>query len=234
MTPPITTNPRSAYGTLGLTGTIYYEGAFGGLDSYPDHGTAPEGEMPLIETQHEPGTAPVTIVQEITPDASEVFLHEQVHGVPWDGYDLGEWVNPSNPGIPNLGPPNEQDFQSGHTSAIVHNQSLEQGAMLDPAILVTRYPKSENVNPFYATGSWRRNGTFIPAIGDLPFGQLTQGSRQMQAMGRRRVSVVHGRVADVPVAVPFSSNRIPVGGNAGPMNILPLGTEGIYDIPGVS
>lgn len=225
----ITTDPTSAYGTLGENGVMFaVDPNTGEIEQVPYTGTSPYGEPALFQSPEVPAAIPFEANQRIDVAAEDEFLHEQLHGTPWHGYEILEWVNPENPGIPNLGPPNEQDFQSGHTSIVVHNSSAEQGWGMDPALLVARYPKVQNTNPFYATGTHRRNGEFPWAVAGLPFADLTQQNVQLSHVGRRRTSSVHGKLADIPPFVPYSENVVPVQGNAGPLNLIPDGAEGIY------
>lgn len=229
MSNQITADPNSVYGTLGEPGIGFAINPMtGDIEQVPYTGTSPYGEPAMFLSPEVPEAVPADAHQRIDVAREDAFLHDQLHGTPWHGYRIEEWVNPENPGIPNLGPVNEQDFQSGHTSAVVHNASAEQGWGMDPAILHARYPKVENTNPFYATGTRRRNGELAWFVPGLPFSDVVQQRVQLQHAGRRRTSSVHGKLADIPAFVPYSENRVPVPGNAGPMNILPEGTEGIY------
>jgi hypothetical protein len=152
-------------------------------------------------------------------------------GAPWRGYRIQGWVNPSNPGVPNLGPVNEQPFYSGHSQITVPNPSAEQGWGLDPAVLLARFPHSEGVNPFYSVGRYRRNGSLDFNASGLPFGHVTAGRVQQLTVASRQRSSVHRRLVDNPQPVPYSST-VPVGGSAGPIpfyNLVPDHDEGIYE-----
>lgn len=223
MPDPAQLYPRTPQGTLGAGVGQFSDGEE--FQAIPWTGTSPYGEAALYAESEE---APYPTDPRIDPAGEEEFLHDQMYGVPWHTYYLAGWVNPSNPGIPNLGPPNEQDNQSGHSQIVVHNPSAEQGWGMDPAILVARYPHSEGVNPFYARGTHRRNGALEFTSAGLPFGSMTQQSVQMQTVLTRRRSTVHRRLADNPMAVPYSST-VPVHGQAGPMNLIPEADEGVYE-----
>lgn len=216
--------PQRPYGTQGIG--VQQFPVDGEFQAIPNTGTPPFGEPVLYDETSE---LPFPVDPPFSTAREDDFLHEQINGTPWHGYEIGEWVNPSNPGIPNLGPPNVQDFQSGHSQIAPHNPSAEQGWGLDPAILQARYPHSENINPFYATGTHRRNGALEFSSQGLPFGSVTQQHVQAQSAVTRGRSTVHQRLADNPIAVPYSSTVVPVPGNAGPMNLIPAADEGIYE-----
>ena len=107
MAQPITNSPSHVEtGTLGEPGVAWGvapDGTYGGgldVQQVPNTRTPPYGEAPLWTADQglvaEPITPPFDAQKE--KDAQ----HEWIHGTPWKGYDLGEWVNPDNPGIPNL------------------------------------------------------------------------------------------------------------------------------------
>lgn len=221
---PTVLYPQSALGTQG-SGVRQFADADGNVQAIPYTGTSPFGEPAMHPDGYE---LPYPVDPPIDVAGEDELLHEQMHGVPWHGYEIQVWVNPSNPGIPNLGPVNEQDFQSGHSQIVVHNPSAEQGWGLDPAILLPRFPHSENVNPFYARGTMRRNGQFIFTNAGLPFGMMTQQNVQALSAQTRQRSTVHSKLADVPAMVPYSATVVPVHGQAGPMNLVPAEDVGVY------
>lgn len=228
MTQPVVATPLSNYGTHGEPGIGFsIDPITGSIEQVPYTRTAPYGEGPLIEAAQIDAGLPPDAHANFRPGDEEVFLHEAIHGTPWHGYDIQEWVNPTNPGIPNLGPVNEQPFQSAHTSAVQHNPSAEQGWGMDPAILLPRYPKVTNTNPAYARGTRRRMGDLEFDPESLPFWNVTGQNRAFQQAGQHRSSSMHGKLADIPAAVPFSST-VPVYGNAGPFDILPDAVQAIY------
>jgi hypothetical protein len=187
--------------------------------------------MPLYNesfTGNEDGIAQVPVEPPVNTKAERQAQHEWIHGTPWKGYDLEEWVNPENPGIPNLGPVNDQPFYSGHTNAVPHNASAEQGWGLDPAILYPRFPKVQNTNPFWSVGAFRRMGGLAWAAPGIPYGDVTQKDGQAYAAARRRPSYTHGKLSDIPSNVPYSST-VPVGGATGGPNILPDDPGGVYN-----
>lgn len=240
---PISSSPNAVEsGSLGEPGAAWgvspdgsYASSAAGYASdaqqVPWTGTPPYGEPPLYNENFDlnddqvtpnPTTPPFNTAQE--RDAQ----HEWIHGTPWHGYDIQEWVNPQNPGIPNLGPVNIQPFESSHTNAMPHNASAEQGWGLDPAILYPRRPNVQNTNPYWSMTQFRRMGGLAWNVPGIPFGDVTQQRPQAYAAGRRRPSFTHNRLSDVPPNVPFSST-VPVYGNAGPIDILPEDPGGVYN-----
>jgi hypothetical protein len=227
----IGTNPQSAYGTTGLGQTVYID-EHGEVQQVPFILTPPFGEPGMYDAALDaPGDDDWNSGAPADPpfnwQQQQDAIHEWIHGTPWDGIDLGEWVNPQNPGIPNLGPVNEQPFQSAHTNAVPHNSSVEQGWGLDPAILYPRRPNVQNTNPYYALGTFRRMGGLAWQVPGIPFGSVTQQHVESRWGPFRRASTTHEKLVDVPANVPYSST-VPVHGQAGPVEILPPDAEGIY------
>lgn len=221
MSDPSVLYPDAVYGTLG-SGVDRFQ-ADGDFQAIPNRTTPPLGEPPLYDEAEEPV---YPLDPPINTAAEDELLHAQMHGAPWRGYRIQGWVNPSNPGIPNLGPVNDQPYVSGHSQITVPNPSAEQGWGLDPAILLARYPHSEGVNPFYATGRHRRNGQMEFTASGLPFGNIV-ADQTLTAVSRGR-STTHQRLADTPASIPYSST-VPVGGSAGPIpNLVPDHDEAIY------
>lgn len=147
---------------------------------------------------------------------------------------LEEWVNPINPGVPNLGPVNEQNYQDGDSQIVRHVPSHEQGALLDPVLLQSRFPHVENTNPYYNEyGQYRRNGEveYVPAA-EMPWGRMEAMNWQLQFADRMMFSgQSHGKLADVPASVPYSSTQLPTPGQAGPFGFasdLVAGDEAYY------
>ena len=213
----------------------------GGISQAQPDGTPPFGEPVLYPVRAiDPGN-PWDSVTAIYRDqvmidhaAEESVLHHQIHdalgqATPATRYPLTgkERVNPTNPGIPNLGPPNRQANQSGHTSIIVHNASAEQGWGLDPAILVPRFPRATGDNRYYARLSgYRRNGSMDVVVAPPQIAVVTQGARMSLFARLRQTSTVHGALADVAPSVPWSSNQ-PIGPSIF-VNTLPPDVEAIY------
>lgn len=227
MTVQPTTNPNSAYGTL-ADGVYQYADDMGEIQAIPNTRTPPYGEPVLNVDGYE---SPYPVGQPIDTDAEDEALHQQINGPSggWasHGYDIGEWVNPSNPGIPNLGPVNQQPVQSGHSQIVIPNPAAEQGWGLDPAIVNSRYPHSENTNPFYGYARYRRNGSLEFNSTGIPLNGGALNIELQRSMTQRR-STVHQRLADVPASVPYSST-VPVGGSAGPLALVPnTEDEAIY------
>jgi hypothetical protein len=226
--PGISTNPNSAYGTTGLGQSVFYD-EFGDIQAIPYNVTPPYGE-PAIR-QANPGEDPNLTLFSAPPDPpfnsaqEDQMLHEWVHGTPWHGIDLGEWVNPTNPGIPNLGPVNDQPFQSAHTNAVPHNASAEQGWGMDPAILYARYPKVQSTNPYWSMGAFRRMGGLAWWVPGIPFGSMTQGEVQAWWASQKRTGT-HARLVDVPPNVPFSAT-VPIAHQAASQP-LPAEADGVY------
>lgn len=228
MTVPVTSNPRSNYGTLAESGIGFsIDPLTGEIQQVPYTGTSPFGEPPLLESPQIDPSIPPEAHANFRPHEDEIFLHDQIHGTPWHGYYIQAWVNPDNPGIPNLGPVNEQPFQSAHTNAIVHNPSAEQGWGMDPAIVLPRYPHVQNTFPQYARGTRRRMGDLEWEPEWMPFWDVTQQNVALQQGAQHRASSLHGMLSDIPPAVPYSST-VPVYGNAGPLDILPEAVDAIY------
>lgn len=232
MPDPSVLYPNALYGTQGVgvwqepdVDTGEFEGVpyrrtppFGEPDPYP----APEA---LDPGEISPADPPINTALE------DDLLHEQMHGSHHRGYYIDRWQNPSNPGVPNLGPVNDQPFVSGHSQIGIPNPSAEQGWGLDPAILLSRFPHSENVFPGYSAGRFRRNGSLEFTSAGIPFGTLTAQTVQLQTvMAGRQRSSVHVRLADNPQGVPFSSTVVPVGGSAGPIpyHVPVAEDDGIY------
>jgi hypothetical protein len=225
--PSIRYSPTSLRGTQG-TGVRQFISADGDIQAIPNRRTPPYGEPDLYAETVE---LPYPVDPPINTGYEDELLHEQMHGVPWHGYRIQEWQNPSNPGVPNLGPVNDQPFVSGHSQITVPNPAAEQGWGMDPAVLLPRFPHSENVFPGYSAGRYRRNGQLEFSASGLPFGALTQQHVQALTARTRQRSSVHVRLADNPQPVPYSSTITPVGGQAGPMAlyaVLPYEDEGIY------
>lgn len=214
-------------GTLGA-GVIYDLDQYGEIQAIPYTGTPPFGERPLRQAtlDDQPEQAGDATYQRVSDRAAETFLHDQINGVPWHGYAIEEVVNGANPGIPNLGPINEQPFQSGHTQVHVDNPSSEQGWGLDPAVLYARYPRSDGANPCYAMGTHRRNGTLDWQAPGVPFSDWTNTNWQLQWQLRRQ-SGTHQRVVDPTTGIPFVST-VPVSGQAGPLELIPDAAIGVY------
>lgn len=223
--------PRLFGGTLGAGSQTYVDpsaGAYeaGDFEKIPNRRTPPYGEPPLNWEPEEhpyPSDPPINVLSE------DEFLHEQMHGLPWRGYVIQEWVNPSNPGIPNLGPVNDQPVQSGHTQITVNNSSAEQGWGMDPAILLARYPHSENVNPTYALGTHRRNGQLEYVNDGLPVAAVSANRVQLLTRATRQRSTTHVKLVDNPGMIPYSASMIPTGG-AQPLalNVIPDADDGVY------
>lgn len=221
--------PHALEGTLGA-GQRQFVGDEGEFQGMPYRGTPPFGE-PVLNDEFDEAVWPID--PPIDPAYEDAYLHGQMHGTPWHGYFIQGWVNPSNPGIPNLGPVNEQPFYSGHSQITVPNPSAEQGWGMDPAVLLPRFPHSEGVNPFYSSGRYRRNGQLEFNSAGIPFGSVTQQRVQALTIGTRNRSSVHDRLADFQPGVPYSSTIVPVGGQAGPQALyayapLPTEDDGIY------
>lgn len=222
MTP--TVSELSPPHTLG-GGLITEVDVYGNIQAFSYTGTPPYGELPLHDETVSDADQGIAPIPRVTDAQMETFLHEQIHGTPWHGYDIQHVVNGDNPGIPNLGPVNEQDFQSGHTQITVENSSAEQGWGMDPAILYARFPRSDGANPDYASGIHRRNGTLDWDAPGIPFSQFTQGQSQLQWQLQRR-SGQHTRVIDPATGVPFVE-VVPVYGQAGPIPELPNVETGV-------
>jgi len=213
----------------------------GGISQVQIDGTPPYGEPVLYPVLPSDPGQPWDSVSAIYRDSvmidhasEEAMLHHQAHdalgqGTPAVRYPLtGKYaVLPTNPGIPNLGPPNRQANQSGHTSIIVHNPSSEQGWGLDPAILTPRFPRAAGDNRYYARLSgYRRNGSMDVLVSPPQIAWVTQGKRMSLFARLRQASKMHGALADVSPSVPFSANQ-PIG-PAIFQNTLPPATEAIY------
>lgn len=217
------TLPEGPYGSTLGDGVNQFTDPTGEIEAVPYTGTPPYGEPPLWEAT-EPAPWPVDPPFDSTWE--DDYLHEQIHGAPNRGYDIEVWVNPSNPGVPNLGPANAPSGQTGHTQNILPDPAAEQGWGLDPAIVNARYPNVQGANPYYASGTYRRNGQLDFNSDGLP---LNGGALDIELQNQLRYqrSTTHGRLADVPQSVPYSS-VVPVGGQAGPLAIIPEGDEAIY------
>jgi hypothetical protein len=57
-----------------------------------------------------------------------------------------------------LGPPNQQQFQSGHTQNVKQNPSAEQGIGRSPGQRWPHYPHVQQFNPFRRTQVLQRDG----------------------------------------------------------------------------
>lgn len=235
----ISVDPTSAYGTLG-DGTLTYVDELGDIQVIPDTQTPPYGEPPMVgPLDGDPDMGGDEFANPIFgPDVGgptfgpigddTETIHEEIHGTAQPrGYAIEDWQNPSNPGIPNLGPINDQPAMTAATSARHHFQSDEQGWGLDPAILHPRFPHSENVFPGYGQAVRKRNGTLEVSSFDLPYGQFSAINWELQYQEMRRASSLHGRLFDTPTPVAYS-DTVPVGGQAGPFNLIPEGDEGVY------
>lgn len=228
MPDPTVLFPNALEGTLGYG---VYQGV--NLDSLEFEGvpyrpTPPYGEQPMY---NDVDVLPYPIDPPVDQALVDDMLHEQMHGAPArDTYVIQRWVNPSNPGIPNLGPISDTPWESGHSQITVLNPSLEQGWGMDPAIVNPRYPISEGVNPYYASGTHRRNGQLPWTSAGVPLQLTTQGAQTITNLTRNR-STVHQQLVDNPGYVPYSATITPAGGGgAGPvaMNMIPHEDEGIY------
>lgn len=189
----------------------------GELQVIPYTGTPPWGEPDMYAD----GFENIAPIDPPWPEQAQAdMLHGAIHDKPYpDGYDIGEWVNPSNPGVPNLGPVNDQAPISARSAMVHHYPSDEQGWGMDPAVLLPRYPQSQNTNPFYAIWTHRRNGQYEFNSAGLPFGEYSALNVELQWQGRRRLGT-HSRLVDNPAPVPYS-DTVPVGGSAGPLGYLP-------------
>lgn len=67
-------------------------------------------------------------------------------------------VNPREFGITGWGDWNNQQFQSGHTNALITNESAEQGFGVGPERKWPHYPTPDNPNPYRAKNVLRRMG----------------------------------------------------------------------------
>ena len=67
-------------------------------------------------------------------------------------------VNPAEAGPTGWGAPNQQQFQSSHTNALVTNESAEQGYGVGPERAWAHYPHATNPNPFRRMAAFQRDG----------------------------------------------------------------------------
>jgi hypothetical protein len=167
--------------------------------------TPPGGEFPIDIAS----VAPHHVEPAFNPQIDEQITEEGINGNKFEGY-VDEWVMPSNPGIPNLGPVNQQAPLGGHSSSQVLDPSLEQGYGMDLATVLPRYPHVEGANPFHGQYLQKRGGSW--AVTDpssetsLLQAQTQQGQKSAlqwkNIIGRRE----HGVVVPVPATVPYSAN----------------------------
>jgi hypothetical protein len=225
-------DPRSKYFTQGTGVLTYIDPETGDIEAIPNTATPPWGEDQWL------GAAPVPSpiggeddnwLGDPPPDsqaeqAAQEFWIED--GRAWHGYQADLGVNPQNPGVPNLGPANVQDFQTGDSQIVRHVPAAEQGWGLDPAILVPRFPHVENTNPYWDSFAHRRMGDLEWVPQDMPFGDLTAQNVELYWRGYKRPSRLHGRLVDQPPAIPYSY-QVPVG-QAGPLDLIPVGDEAVY------
>jgi hypothetical protein len=239
--------------TSGLTGAgvyQYIDPYSGEWQAVPYTGTPPlgpgqgtpsggPGEAPLETSDYGGETDPYAAYDgELTgydymgagaiPQDQQAQLHAQIHGVGQPrGYILEEWVNPANPGVPNLGPPNEQANQNGRTAITRHISSEEAGFLLDPAVWPSRFPHVEDPNPRWNMGQFHRYGQYkyLPEM-NLEWGSFTGLAYELQFAERKMASAIqaHRRISDIPPSVPYSAT-VPQAGQAGPYNLVPVDTE---------
>lgn len=201
----------------------------GGISQVQIDGTPPYGE-PVLYVDQIQAIYRDSIM--IDPTTEEEIIHRWIHdafpNTAPDSPITGKYqVGPDNPGIPNLGPPNRQLGQSGHSQNIVPNPSAEQGWGLDPAILIPRFPRSVGDNRYYARLSgYRRNGSMDIVVAPPGVDFVTQGKRQAIFGPTRFRSQTHKRLVDIPASVPYSANQ-PIGPTVF-INTLPDGVEAIY------
>jgi hypothetical protein len=211
--------------------------AYGDVQTIPYTGTPPWGEpvAHVIPEQAAFGNPWDSVTAIYAGGATMIdtaleddLLHAWIHDAgPNYGTDYPNGsINSDNPGVPNLGPPNEQLYQSSHTSAVQHNSSAEQGFGMDPAILVARFPRTAGDNPYHGLWTHKRNGQYEYVPDPAKLHTVTQGTWQAQWQKVIRVSSMHARLVDVPQSVPFSQT-VRLGGGS-PGSPLPVDTEGIY------
>lgn len=231
-------DPYSYDGTLG-DGTLTYVDELGDIQVIPDTRTPPWGEdspetgpADAGSQWGDPTWGPSTPVNPGPIDSGQQYDedHEAIHGTAQPrGYDIEAWQNPSNPGIPNLGPINQQPAVSARFSVVHHYQSDEQGWGMDPAIINPRFPHSENVFPGYGQGTRKRNGTLEVSSIDYPYGTNTAEVWELQYQELRNASRLHARLVDNPQPVPFSST-VPDSIAAGAVISQELGyDEAVYE-----
>lgn len=165
---------------------------------------APEPQLiPSRHTNDEPALFAQPERAYVPPVGAEIGHEDQMLDQ-WTNLAFGhlalqlDWYNDDQYGYPPPGAPNEQAFQSGHTSITVINQSAEQGYGKDPAFTWPRYPHMENHFPGYATGTLRRNGEWTAAKIFADYYGRTQQLRDLlvrDALTHRQHGVV---VADAP------------------------------------
>ena len=221
--------PGPPFGVLAEGVVQYVDPETGEIERIPYTGTPPFGEADLGVAVTEEPILPAAP----NPTLEMDLLHEQVHGTPFStpdgrGYDIEQWQNPSNPGIPNLGPVEGDTGTLARDAVVHHYQSDEQGWGMDPAVLLPRYPVSEGLFPGYSIGTHRRMGDLEWLPDMMPFGDRALTNVELQYQLRRKVSAVHGKLVDNPQAVPYSSTVLPVPGQAGPLNLVPEADEAIY------
>ena len=103
----------------------------------------------------------MSLPQVVTPDsaAPPVDAYFDGHGEPeWPPIGVTTHVGVDNDAPTGYGPPNQQQYQSGHTQNLVTNPSAEQGQGVGPERLWPHYPHAEQPNPFRNLNVFQRSG----------------------------------------------------------------------------
>jgi hypothetical protein len=219
------------------TGVPAYVSDTGDLETIPWTGTPPEGEPTLLGPWAGPGGETADVLETpyagdppFSEDVEDLMLHDAIHGPGLQGYNIESWANPSNPGIPNLGPVNAQPLMGGASStsgSSPRDPSVEQGWGMDPAVILARYPHSENVNPFYNQYVYRRFGTYNEVWAGPEYGAFSNIADELRWQDVLNSGSGHARLVDNPQGVPYSST-VPIGGGYTGQEYIPDSDEAVY------